>query len=228
LNAYLSEMTDIILDAGGTLDKYEGDAIVAFWNAPLDEPDHALKACRAALECQRRLKELRPEFLKRFGHEITMRIGLNSGPAVVGNMGSSRRFDYTAMGDTVNLAARLESACKQYQVSILAGENTYGNLKDVLAAREADVIRVVGKQVPVRIFQIIGEKEKMTPLQMEKIGIFHQGLEAYRERDWDRAIALFGGLTEDPLAAIYIDRCQNFKLNPPPEPWDMVFGLKVK
>ena len=228
LNAYLSEMTDIILDAGGTLDKYEGDAIVAFWNAPLDEPDHALKACRAALECQRRLKELRPEFLKRYGHEITMRIGLNSGPAVVGNMGSSRRFDYTAMGDTINLAARLESACKQYQVSILAGENTYGNLKDVLAAREADVIRVVGKQVPVRIFQIIGEKEKMTPLQMEKIGIFHQGLEAYRDRDWDRAIALFGGLTEDPLAAIYIDRCQNFKLNPPPDPWDMVFGLKIK
>jgi adenylate cyclase len=143
-------------------------------------------------------------------------------------MGSSRRFDYTAMGDTINLAARLESACKQYQVSILAGENTYGNLKDVLAAREADVIRVVGKQIPVRIFQIIGEKEKMTPLQLEKIGIFHQGLEAYRVRDWDRAMALFGGLTEDPLAAIYIDRCQNFKLNPPPEPWDTVYSLKVK
>ncbi len=228
LNAYLSEMTDIILDAGGTLDKYEGDAIVAFWNAPLDEPDHALKACRAALECQRRLKELRPEFLKRYGHEVTMRIGINSGPAVVGNMGSSRRFDYTAMGDTINLAARLESACKQYQVSILAGENTYGKLKDTLAAREADVIRVVGKQVPVRIFQIIGEKGKMTPLQLEKIGIFHQGLEAYRARDWDRAIALFGGLTEDPLAAIYIDRCRNFKSDPPPKQWDTVYSLKVK
>jgi len=228
LNAYLSEMTDIILDAGGTLDKYEGDAIVAFWNAPLDEPDHALKACRAALECQRRLKELRPEFLKRYGHEITMRIGLNSGPAVVGNMGSSRRFDYTAMGDTINLAARLESACKQYQVSILAGENTYSHLEDILAAREADIIRVVGKQIPVRIFQIIGEKEKVTPLQMEKIGIFHQGLEAYREQDWDRAMALFGGLTEDPLAAIYIDRCRNFKLNPPPKQWDTIYGLKIK
>jgi adenylate cyclase len=228
LNAYLSEMTDIILDAGGTLDKYEGDAIVAFWNAPLDEPGHALKACRAALECQRRLKELGPEFLKRYGHEIKMRIGLNSGPAVVGNMGSSRRFDYTAMGDTVNLAARLESACKQYQVPILAGENTCASLKDTLAAREADVIRVVGKQVPVRIFQIIGEKAKMAALQMEKIDIFHQGLEAYRKRDWARATALFGGLTEDPLAAIYIDRCQNFKLNPPPESWDMVFGLEIK
>ncbi len=228
LNAYLSEMTDIILDAGGTLDKYEGDAIVAFWNAPLDEPDHALKACRAALECQRRLKELGPEFLKRYGHEITMRIGLNSGPAVVGNMGSSRRFDYTAMGDTINLAARLESACKQYQVSILAGENTYGKLKDTLAAREADIIRVVGKQLPVRIFHIIGETEKLTPIQREKIDIFHQGLEAYRERDWDRAIALFGGLTEDPLAAIYIDRCRNFKLTPPPKQWDTIYGLTIK
>ncbi len=228
LNAYLSEMTDIILDAGGTLDKYEGDAIVAFWNAPLDESEHALRACRAALECQRRLKELRPEFLKRYGHEIRMRIGLNTGPAVVGNMGSSRRFDYTAMGDTINLAARLESACKQYQVSILAGENTYDQGKSSLAAREADVIRVVGKEVPVRIYQILGEKVQTTPHQWEAIEIFHQGLKAYRDRDWDRAEALFGRLVDDPLAAIYIDRCRNFKSNPPPEPWDMVYGLKVK
>ncbi|MCX6575063.1 MAG: adenylate/guanylate cyclase domain-containing protein, partial [Candidatus Aminicenantes bacterium] len=113
-------------------------------------------------------------------------------------------------------------------VSILAGENTYSHLEDMLAAREADIIRVVGKQIPVRIFQIIGEKEKVTPLQMEKIGIFHQGLEAYREQDWDRAMALFGGLTEDPLAAIYIDRCRNFKLNPPPKQWDTIYGLKIK
>jgi adenylate cyclase len=228
LNAYLSEMTDIILNAGGTLDKYEGDAIVAFWNAPLDEPGHALKACRAALECQKRLKELRPEFLKRYGHEITMRIGLNTGPAVVGNMGSSRRFDYTAMGDTINLAARLESACKQYQVSILAGEGTYERVKDILAARQADILRVVGKQIPVRVFQIIGEKDKLAPAEIEKIDFFHQGLEAYRNQEWERGIALFGKLTNDPLAAIYIDRCQNYRLNPPPEQWDKVYSLKVK
>jgi adenylate cyclase len=228
LNAYLSEMTDIILNAGGTLDKYEGDAIVAFWNAPLDEPGHALKACQAALECQKRLKELRPEFLKCYGHEITMRIGLNTGPAVVGNMGSSRRFDYTAMGDTINLAARLESACKQYQVSILAGEGTFERVKDILAARQADILRVVGKQIPVRIFHIIGEKDKLAPAEIEKIDFFHQGLEAYRNQEWDRAIALFGKLTNDPLAAIYIDRCQNYRLNPPPRQWDTVYSLKVK
>jgi adenylate cyclase len=228
LNTYLSEMTDIILNGGGTLDKYEGDAIVAFWNAPLDEPGHALKACRAALECQKRLKELRPEFLKRYGHEITMRIGLNTGQAVVGNMGSSQRFDYTAMGDTINLAARLESACKQYQVSILAGEGTYERVKDILAARQADILRVVGKQIPVRIFQIIGEKDKLAPAEIEKIDFFHQGLEAYRNQEWDRAIALFGKLTNDPLAAIYIDRCQNYRLNPPPRQWDTVHSLKVK
>jgi len=228
LNAYLSEMTDIILDSGGTLDKYEGDAMIAFWNAPLDEPDHALKACRAALECQRRLLELRPDFRKRFGHDLTMRIGLNTGSAVVGNMGSNRRFDYTAMGDTVNLAARLESACKQYQVSILAGEATYEQVRTRMAGREADILRVVGKQIPVRIFQIIGEKENLSPEEKEKIDLYHQGLEAYRRQDWDKAEAIFGRMINDPLAAIYIERCRNFRLAPPPKQWDTVYSLKIK
>jgi adenylate cyclase len=143
-------------------------------------------------------------------------------------MGSSRRFDYTAMGDTINLAARLESACKQYQVSILAGEGTFERVKDILAARQADILRVVGKQIPVRIFHIIGEKDKLAPAEIEKIDFFHQGLEAYRNQEWDRAIALFGKLTNDPLAAIYIDRCQNYRLNPPPRQWDTVYSLKVK
>jgi adenylate cyclase len=159
LNEYLSEMTDIILSFGGTLDKYEGDAIIAFWNAPLDQPDHALRACRAALRCQSRLEELRPRFQKQYGHDLRMRLGLNSDPAVVGNMGSRERFDYTAMGDTVNLASRLEGACRQFKVPILIGEETYERVNEVLATREVDLIRVKGRRRPVRIFEVLGEKE---------------------------------------------------------------------
>jgi adenylate cyclase len=140
LDEYLSEMTDIILTSGGTLDKYEGDAIIAFWNAPLDQPDHALRACRAALACQKRLAELQSRFQEKYGRAVSMRIGLNSGPAVVGNMGSSRRFDYTAMGDTINLAPgwRAPASCKVRS----AGGNPPSHWKD-MAAREVDIIRVV-------------------------------------------------------------------------------------
>lgn len=228
LNEYLSEMTDIILTQGGTLDKYEGDAIVAFWNAPLDQPDHALFACRAALACQERLAELKADFHRRFGIELAVRIGLNSGTAVVGNMGSSRRFDYTAMGDAVNLAARLESACKQYKVPILAGEATYQGVKSKIIFREVDRLRVVGKKIPVKIFQVIGEKEKVPASEQEKIHIFHQALEAYRRRDWEKAIGLLKQLEPDPLAQLYIARCEGFQQNPPPDEWDTIHDSKEK
>jgi adenylate cyclase len=228
LNAYLSEMTDIILDEGGTLDKYEGDAIVAFWNAPLDDPNHALRACRAALACQKRLGEIEPDFQRRFGHGIRSRIGLNTGPGVVGNMGSSRRFDYTAMGDTVNLAARLESACKQYQVSILVGESTFERVKDKIVGREVDWVRVVGKKRPVRIFELIGDIGNVAPDEAENVRLFHQALDLFRSRRWDDAIERFRALAGDPLAGIYLERCLSFKKDPPPGDWDHVFGLKTK
>jgi len=228
LNDYLSEMTDIILDSGGTLDKYEGDAIVAFWNAPLDEPDHALRACRAAVACQKRLTEINPGFEKRYGHGIRMRIGLNTGPAVVGNMGSGRRFDYTAMGDTVNLAARLEGACKQYQTAILAGETTFDRVKDDIIAREADIIRVVGKKQPIKIYEIIGEKGKVRPAIMDSLDAFQKALDSYRCRDWARALELFKMQADDPLSMVYMDRCAAFERNPPLEDWDLVYDLKVK
>jgi adenylate cyclase len=228
LNAYLSEMTDIILDSGGTLDKYEGDAIIAFWNAPLDVPDHALRACRAALACRRRLHEIRPDLEKRYGHGLRMRIGLNTGPAVVGNMGSGRRFDYTAMGDTINLAARLESAGKQYRVSILAGEATIAQAGEAILAREADLIRVVGKDKPVRIFELLGEREAATAEDRTSLRAYLEALALYRSRDWDRALAAFAALGRDPLAEFYRDRCRAFAENPPPADWDGVFDLKSK
>jgi adenylate cyclase len=228
LNEYLTAMTDIILDAGGTLDKYEGDAIVAFWNAPLDTPNHALRACRAALECRKRLAELSPDFEKRFGHPVRMRIGLNTGPAVVGNMGSARRFDYTAMGDTINLAARLESAGKQYGVSILAGEGTVREAQAGILVREIDRLRVVGKSKPVRIFELIAIKEEATAETLDRLGRFERVLEAYRRRDWEAALAECKTLPDDPVAAVYASRCERFKAEPPAADWDFVFDLKTK
>jgi adenylate cyclase len=228
LNAYLSAMTDIILSLGGTLDKYEGDAIIAFWNAPLDQSDHALLACRAALRCQKKLRELSPEFKAHYGHEMTMRIGLNSGPAVIGNMGSSQRFDYTAMGDTINLAARLEGACKQYKVSILIGETTYEKVKDVIVAREVDLIRVVGKKKPVHVYEIIGEKGDIAVSEAEKVEVFSRGLALYRNREWEKAQTVFQQLRDDELAKILTARASNFIQIPPPADWDGVFDLKNK
>ncbi|MDP2913902.1 MAG: adenylate/guanylate cyclase domain-containing protein, partial [Candidatus Aminicenantes bacterium] len=228
LNAYLSEMTEIILEEGGTLDKYEGDAIVAFWNAPLDDPDHAYRACRAALSCQKKLEEIGPDFIQRFGLGVRARIGLNTGPAVVGNMGSGRRFDYTAMGDTINLAARLEGACKTYGVPILVGERTFESVQDRILAREVDRVRVVGKKQPVKIFELIGELGTVGPGEIDKVILFHKGLQLYRNWQWDGAIQIFGTFPGDAVAGIYQDRCRAYRQDPPPADWDGVADLKTK
>jgi adenylate cyclase len=228
LNEYLSEMTEIILASGGTLDKYEGDAIIAFWNAPLDQPDHALRACRAALQCRKRLAEMGPRFSRKIGRPLTMRIGLNSGPAVVGNMGSSRRFDYTAMGDTVNLASRLDGAAKLYGLTILAAEETFIRVREAIVTREVDTIRVVGKAKGVSVYEIIGEKGEVAAVELERLNLFAQAREAYKRRDWDRAADLFGRIEGDSVAAIYLARCRDFKGSPPAVGWDGVFELKHK
>lgn len=228
LNAYLSEMTDIILDLGGTLDKYEGDAIIAFWNAPVDQPDHALRACRAALRCRQRLAELREEFRGRYGHEVRMRIGVNSGPAVVGNMGSERRFDYTAMGDTMNLASRLESAGKIYGVSTLVGEETERRVRDEILAREVDVIRVVGKKQPIRVFELLGEKGAVPTEELEKAARFNRALETYRAQRFSEAAAMFEAIAGDPVATVYAGRARQSAASPPPGDWDGVYELDKK
>ena len=228
LNEYLSEMTEIILESGGTLDKYEGDAIIAFWNAPLDQPDHALRGCRAALLCQARLAELRPRFQAITGRPVAMRIGLNSGPAVVGNMGSSRRFDYTAMGDVINLASRLEGAGKQYRVSILAGRNTYEQVRSEILGREVDLIRVVGKAEPVAVYEIITERAAAAPELLERLRRFDEARGLYLQRRWEEALCLFEGLAGDPVAEVYAGRCLAMRKEPPLEGWDGVFTLKEK
>jgi adenylate cyclase len=228
LNAYLSEMTDIILGLGGTLDKYEGDAIIAFWNAPVDQPDHALRACQAAIRCQRKLDERREEFRRKYGHEVRMRVGLNSGPAVVGNMGSERRFDYTAMGDTMNLASRLEGAGKVYGVSILASEETERRVRQEILAREIDLIRVVGKAQPVRIYELIGERAALPAGETEKVLRFGQAVAAYRARRFAEAETSFAAMAGDPVAALYAERARRAAAGPPPADWDGVHVLDRK
>ena len=228
LNAYLTEMTDIILSFQGTLDKYEGDAVIAFWNAPLLQPDHALRACRATLRCQARLAELQPFFKKEYGCDLSQRIGLNSGPVIVGNMGSRDRFDYTAIGDTVNLASRLEGACKQYKVPVLIGEETYRQVQNWMVGRRVDIIRVVGKQKPIKVYEIFGEKGEVKDRLLEKVEVFQQALQAYEARDWEKAEVLLQKQGDDMLAQIYLDRVRLFKKSPPPDGWDGVFELKIK
>ncbi|HZX11402.1 MAG TPA: adenylate/guanylate cyclase domain-containing protein, partial [Acidobacteriota bacterium] len=228
LNLYLSEMSDIILSYQGTLDKYEGDAIIAFWNAPLEQENHAYNACRAALDCQKRLKKMRSHLKSQYGHELFMRIGINTGPAVVGNMGSRRRFDYTAIGDTVNLASRLEGACKQYRVSILIGEETFHQIRDKILTREVDVIRVVGKSRPVKVFEIIAEKDKMDDSKMKLASDFQEALIKYKNREWKKAKALFQNIKGDDLAGLYVERCEEFEKSSPPLDWDGVFDLEIK
>jgi adenylate cyclase len=156
LNEYLSEMTELIIDYKGTIDKYMGDAIMAFWGAPIPNDDHAYYACVAALAQAKKLKELQERWSERNIPVLNIGIGINSGPAVVGNMGSSRRMDYTLMGDTVNLGSRLEGITKIYGVQICISEFTYERVKDRVYARELDLVRVKGKLEPVRIYELMG------------------------------------------------------------------------
>jgi adenylate cyclase len=228
LNEYLSLMTEIILDTGGTLDKYEGDAIIAFWGAPLDQPDHAVRACRAALRCQRRLAELRESLRERGLPELFARIGINSGPMIVGNMGSASRFDYTVMGDSVNLGSRLESANKQYGTTIMIGESTYALARDEVIARELDLVRVKGKAKGVRVYELMGLKGEVPETQREIATLYEQGLALYRERRFQEAHRIFSRLTEDPPSRIFLNRCNAYLKSPPPEDWDGTYQMAAK
>jgi len=160
LNIYLSRMTDILMETKGTLDKYIGDAVMGFWGAPIDLPDHALKACQASVKMIESLKEFNEEQTKRGYKAIDIGIGLNSGIVTVGNVGSEKRKNYTVIGDNVNLASRLEGVNKFYHTNIIISEFTYERVKDKVVAREVDLIRVKGKLKPVKIYELIDMKDE--------------------------------------------------------------------
>jgi adenylate cyclase len=179
LNEYLTQMTNIIFKYNGMLDKYEGDAIMAVFGAPIEHDNHAHMSCAAALEMQEQLVKLRDLWGKQNRPQLYARCGLNSGDMVVGNMGSETRFDYTVMGDAVNLGARLEPANKQYGTSILIGENAFIKAKDQIMAREVDLLRVTGKTEPAKVYELVGLTENGISKQKQQVlDIFHQGFQA--------------------------------------------------
>jgi adenylate cyclase len=231
LNEYLTAMTDIVFKYDGLLDKYIGDAIMAVFGAPLDQPDHAFRACRTALEMMSELRRLREKWATEGRPDVNIGVGINSGDMVVGNMGSEMRFDYTVMGDSVNLASRLEGTNKEYGTNIILSEFTYEIVKDEFVCRQLDAVRVKGKKRPVRIFELLGDIND-APQWQEFLVRFEAGLAKYREGKWDEAIAAFGRVLqlkpEDFTSRMYIERCESLKIHPPEGEWDGVFTMTKK
>jgi len=233
LNEYLTEMTNIVFKYDGMLDKYEGDAIMAVFGAPIAHGNHAYQACATALEMQERLVGMREEWRKVGKPELRIRIGINTGPMVVGNMGSESRFDYTVMGDAVNLGARLEPANKIYGTEIMIGDGTYQMAKDSIIARPLDLLRVKGKTEPVHVYELLGLIDRGASDDLLRvIELFRKGFEHYLKQNWDVAINYFQQVLairpEDNPSKTYIQRCQFFKENPPGADWDGVYSMKTK
>lgn len=233
LNEYLGAMTIILKKHQGVLDKYIGDAIVGIFNAPVKVDDHQLKAARASVEMISKLKELRKFWVEnnlycQEAQEMDCRIGLNSGLAKVGFMGTEALASYTMMGDTVNLAARLEAAGKDYGVNILITDSIAENVKEEMHIRALDLVRVKGKSEPVQIHELVCYKSDANQLLFESSGIYEEGFKAYMARDWSRAIALFEKSEKvknqkDKACHVLIERCEEYKLNSPGKNWDGVF-----
>ena len=221
LNVVLSDMTDIILDEQGTLDKFEGDAIIAFWNAPADQPDHAERACRAALRCQEKILERSDEYERMAGAPIRMRIGINTGAVVVGNMGSTQRFDYTVLGDAANLASRLEGANKFFGTNVMISSETRQRSGKGFRGRRLGFIRVVGRGTPVEVFELCGVEAGA------EWGDFENGLARCLEKNWEKALELFESIPEDPVSWLYAGRCREL-LDQPGGDWDAVWNLTDK
>ena len=250
LNEYLTAMTDILIDNHGTLDKYEGDAIIAFFGAPVKLDNNAQAACETALAMQRKLTELRKHWESQgdkwpvIVHQMRMRIGINTGEIVTGNMGSAMRMNYTMMGDAVNLAARLESGAKQYGVFTMCSQETIDATDGSILARVIDVVRVVGKSEPVTTYELLELKKKASPEMFELVKKFDEARELYSSMKWDEAITLFEecqkleihhpdrepGCKTTPSEQ-YILRCQAYKDSPPVpsgEKWDGVYTATEK
>jgi adenylate cyclase len=231
LSAYLTPMTDLVFKNRGTLDKYMGDAMMAFFGAPVHYPEHAKYACRCALQNLVKLEELRKEFAKKGLPDIDIGIGLNTGECSVGNMGSETVRSYTVMGDAVNLASRLEGINKTYGTRIIISEFTQQEAKSDFLTREVDWVRVKGKLKPVKIFELMAEG-KTNPLLTEVAKYFDDGYNHYHNKQFAQAIKSFeqalSKKPEDETSKIYIERCQEFIITPPPPEWDGVYVMKTK
>jgi len=236
LNEYLTAMTDIIIAEGGTgkasgtVDKFLGDAIMAFWGAPLPDPSHAENAVRCALRMLARLETLNGEWVERGLRPIRIGLGLSTGTMRVGNMGSRTRFDYTVIGDNVNLASRLEDLNKAYGTSLLVAEPTRTALPPSFVCRDVDFVRVKGKRKPARIYEVLGE-DALPPGAAEELARHAEALDHYRARHFTKARAAFEALaTEKPhgLYRVYVERARELEASPPPDDWDGVYTFTTK
>lgn len=231
INAYLTPMTHIIHKQRGTIDKYIGDAVMAFWGAPLNDPDHARHALLAGLEMQQHLQGLMREFEARGWPVFRIGVGINSGTMTVGNMGSEFRRAYTVMGDSVNLASRLESLTKQYGVGIIVGEATMNAVPEAVY-RELDRVRVKGKLEPVAIYEPLGLQGTIAPEALEQLEQFRHVLERYHAQDWDGAERglrdLLARAPQTRLYELYLERIAHFRSDPPGAEWDGVFVFTTK
>jgi adenylate cyclase len=237
LSDYFDEMTKIIMELNGTVDKYIGDAVMAFWGAPSADRKHALHACQAALMCQKRLVALNRKWRSEKKPELHTRIGLHTGEVLVGNMGSSDRINYTVLGDSVTLASRLEGTNKMYGTKVIISQEVYELVHKNCLTRPLDIVAVKGKEKGVKIYELVAFKKGVTELlhskkQLEFCEMFSQGFKVYLEKRWDEAIDTFQKVNRkfgtDGTTNMYIERCKEFKQNPPKANWDGVVHLKTK
>ncbi|HQG47272.1 MAG TPA: adenylate/guanylate cyclase domain-containing protein, partial [bacterium] len=232
LSEYLSEMVEVIFKYDGTLDKFVGDAIMAVYGAPYAFADHAERACRTAVEMQQRLRELRKGWADEMFGGFRIGIGINTGKMIVGNLGSRQLFDYTVIGDQVNLASRLEGANKEYETGIIISESTYEQVATSALVRELDKVRLVGRTQPIRIFEL-RSMDALPQLEQDYlIDLYTEALEAYRLRRWSEALISFRRILrqfpDDGPSRLYTVRCLNFLETPAPEDWDGVYDMKQK
>ena len=231
MNEFLTPLSRVVYKHHGKVDKYMGDCIMAFWGAPLPDPEHAKHAILAGIEMQQTLRELQPHFKERGWPEIHIGVGINTGRVSVGNMGSEVRVAYTVMGDAVNLASRLEGITKQYGVGVIVGENTKDAVPDFVY-RELDLVRVKGKDKPVAIFEPLGLNGQVDKAALEELKLYHQMLKLYRKQDWEQAELQLYNLQhmslECKLYKVYAERAAYFRGNPPGAGWDGVFVFQTK
>ena len=232
LREYFTLMVDAVFQYQGTVDKFIGDALMAIFGAPTPQPDHAERAVRTALEMKRMLAGFNQARLSAGKDPIRIGVGINTGHTVVGNIGSIQRLEYTAIGDAVNLASRLEGINKQYGTEIIISESTFRQLPDNILVRELDDVRVKGKYEPSKIYEVMGIRGEVAAEMDAVQHHFRNGLLQYKGKQWDAAIHEFQQaltvMATDKPSQLYLDRCQTYKQNPPPDDWDGVFEMKSK
>ncbi len=234
LSRYLDEMADVITKNEGVIDKYIGDSIMAFWGAPVYLESHASYACRAALECQRRLHSLRLAWERENKPPLFSRMGINTGLSLVGNIGSEKKLDYTVIGDPVNVASRLEELNKKYGTSILIGMSTYEQAKDDIVCRKLDKVCLYGKEEVIDVYELIAMKDEVRISDnYDWIRYYEEGLRLYQNRKWAKAIAYFEKTISlrngnDKASNLIRNVCQRYRQHEPDESWDGCTDMRTK